>query len=718
MRLYSRQPLSHFPAGKLLFSLPSFMVDAEAQTEPTLPASVVGLEKDVLIGTRIRKSFGSGAFWGSVVGCYWVSGGLFYKVSFDDGDVDIFSVDEVLQDAQEAKKHAKENPQKEKGPNETAVDDYFNAMRVNILKRKRDDVVDHTLPNIRRVDLWGQRLYASIYTNDENETFIKELLKTEDGKIGEMEATGQVKVGDMILAVNQTRVLGMVSKDLAELIRKPKRPVTLTFFRPQRSQLPAESDPTQGEQVQPQAQQQTQAPAATQPQQVQQSTTSATQTQEPPVAVTAQTQQTTMTPVVPPPPRQQVSAPVAMPSSFVRPQQAFVQGGQLAQGLAHQWMNSSQPFTTRDIVRQRVIQNAVVRHGNFMPGYRGVYTPAPSNMVPFQMGPPPYGGDFSVQQYLQGVADTAAMRARSGLSAPSVQSRRIPVQHVQQRNTDMTLQEKVQQLQSYRNSDPRVSKLTTQATTTDAGSNEAQEVSIIELERRTASQASHQASSQASSADNIRPHDSNGTRRLSTSTLEAIAKLAETNPKAAQQFMQRRSIVPNEPPADAEMEEDSAATSFLSPSALTASDPKPTERDSSAATHSMSFLSPHDFNVESSTPSQPEVSAANTTNQSAGITSNVSLVSLEVYRRRLYLTLGVQGTLIAVTSFVLDEYGLPGEVEKSGKVFLGDVLVRINDRRITPGMTPSHVAEIVNGSSRPMTLLFERASWDILDGQA
>eukprot|EP00644_Phytophthora_capsici_P015924 jgi/Phyca11/122936/e_gw1.49.367.1 len=110
----------------------------------------------------------------------------------------------------------------------------------------------------------------------------------------------------------------------------------------------------------------------------------------------------------------------------------------------------------------------------------------------------------------------------------------------------------------------------------------------------------------------------------------------------------------------------------------------------------MSFLSPNDFNVESSIP----------------------LVSVQVSRQRLYLTLGVQGTLIAVTSFVLDEHGLPGEVEKSGKVFLGDVLVRINDRRITAGMTPSHVAEIVNSSPRPMTLLFERASWDILDGQA
>lgn len=193
---------------------------------------MLGVEQDVLYGVRVRKSFGARAFWGSVVGCYWVSGGLFYKVSFDDGDVDIFSADEVLRDAQEAKKHAKENPQTA-GNDSEALDAYLTAMRHHCLKRKRNDAVDCSVPNVRRVQLWGQRLYASIYTNDRNETFIKELLKAEDGGVGEMEATGQVQVGDMILAVNQTRALGLPSRELAELIKKPKRPVTLTFYRPQ-----------------------------------------------------------------------------------------------------------------------------------------------------------------------------------------------------------------------------------------------------------------------------------------------------------------------------------------------------------------------------------------------------------------------------------------------------------------------------------------------------
>ncbi|KAG6622396.1 TKL/TKL-CCIN protein kinase [Phytophthora cinnamomi] len=208
------------------------MVDAEAQTEPPLPAAVVGVEQDVLLGARVRKSFGARAFWGSVVGCYWVSGGLFYKVSFDDGDVDIFSADEVLRDAQEAKNHAKESAADANKDGGAALDAYLEAMRHHSLKRKRDGVVDCSVPNVRRVQLWGQRLYASIYTNERNETFIKELLRAEDGGVGEMESTGHVQVGDMILAVNQTRALGLPSRELAELIKKPKRPITLTFYRP------------------------------------------------------------------------------------------------------------------------------------------------------------------------------------------------------------------------------------------------------------------------------------------------------------------------------------------------------------------------------------------------------------------------------------------------------------------------------------------------------
>ncbi|KAG7400710.1 hypothetical protein PHYBOEH_004757 [Phytophthora boehmeriae] len=190
--------------------------DASTETDPAEPATVVGMDTDALVGSRVRKSFGSRAFWGTVVSCYWVSGGLFYKVGFDDGDVDIFSADETMRDAKLAGKHSKEDPKHKEKEDASAEETvrYFKEMRRHSLKRKRDDPVDTGLTNVRRVTVWGQRLYATIYTNEQNETYIKELMKTEDGQEGELAATGQVQPGDLILAVHNTRVLGLPSRQV------------------------------------------------------------------------------------------------------------------------------------------------------------------------------------------------------------------------------------------------------------------------------------------------------------------------------------------------------------------------------------------------------------------------------------------------------------------------------------------------------------------------
>ncbi|KAF4044366.1 hypothetical protein GN244_ATG03256 [Phytophthora infestans] len=697
------------------------MVDAEAQTKSTLPATVVGVEKDVLFGVRVRKSFGSRAFWGTVVGCYWVSGGLFYKVSFDDGDVDIFSADEVLQDAQAAKSHAKENPQQQdKETSDTAAaDDYFRVMRLHKLKRKRDDPVDNSpLPNIQKVSLWGQRLYASIYTNVKNETFIKDLLKTEDGQVGEMEATGRVKVGDMILAVNQTRVLGMTSRDLAELIRKPQRPITLTFYRPLHSQLPKEQQQTQTQQAQ-------RTPA-----------TPAAATAE---TRTPQTQQPVPAPQPPVPQPPAAPASAVVPPSFA-PHPALAHPRPLAQSLAQQWTNASQQLSNKEIIRQRLSQNAVARHASYVPGYpSGVYVPANAASI---RTIPSYQAQ---QQYMQSVVSTAAMRVAAGYSVRGIQPARPmnqpqistnAAQHIQenQRRTNATLYEKVQQLQAQRkavsvvdrpSNEPRRSQAATinGAQAIDLTQNEPEQGETSSLPARTQQTTSQQSTNPVPTSNwttNTTRESPHGPSTLASSTLltmqdvETIAKLAERDPVAAQRLMTTAAAPtsPNEASADTEMEDVSHTMSFLSPSTST---DNPTEREASAASRGMSFLSPNDFIVESSTPSRPENSAESAANKPK---SNVSLVTVKVTRSRLYLTLGVQGTLIAVTSFVQDEFGRPGEVEQSGKVFLGDVLVRINHVFILPGMTPNHVAEIVNSSPRPMALWFERASWEILDGKA
>lgn len=51
-----------------------------------------------LIGKRLCKAFASRSFWASVVSAYKIDQAIFYKIYFDDGDVDILSEEEVLAD--------------------------------------------------------------------------------------------------------------------------------------------------------------------------------------------------------------------------------------------------------------------------------------------------------------------------------------------------------------------------------------------------------------------------------------------------------------------------------------------------------------------------------------------------------------------------------------------------------------------------------------------
>jgi hypothetical protein len=683
-----------------------------------LQAAVVGLEQDALMGVRLRKSFGPRVFWGSVVGCYWVSGGLFYKVSFDDGDVDILSQDEVLQDAQAAKKHAKENPQINEKDVSPVLEDYWRAGRQHSLKRKRDGAGDNLPPGVCRVTLWGQRLYASIYTNAHNETFVKELLKAEDGQVGEMEASGKVQVGDMILAVNKTRALGLTSIAVAELIRKPTRPVTITFYRPSVQQRGA-----------------AQAPA----------TTEQTQTQQEPVS--AQFASVPTMQQVPPAP-----APAQRPvPTFTVPPSTFPQPAPLAQGLARQWTqpSQSQGLPSREIIRRRL---EAARQTGFLPGYpMGVYArgsaapaPAPPQASPYGV-PPAHGGNYQAQQqYMQSVLERAATRISSGFNAPAGQQAQpmhrpqtaVPASSSGFHQPPRTLYEQVQQMRVQRNSrptevsDPPPAKRRSEApfavisqgppdsTQALSDPNPAPRSDRMSAGNAHVPRAGTSASAMASS--------SGSTARSSlsfVSGVEAIAALAEKDPKAASQAMEAASrargtasqvtsfLSPSEPAAT------SQTGSFLSPSGPPAERNPPTARTTEAASHPTSFLSPNDFNVEASMPLREERSPATAPLKPEPVESNVSLVSVQVQRRRLYLTLGMQGTLVAVTSFVKDEFGKAGEVELSGKVLLGDVLVRVDGTVILPGTTPSDVAEVVNLAPRPMTLHFERASWDILDGK-
>ncbi|CAI5745432.1 unnamed protein product [Peronospora destructor] len=395
------------------------MVDAKVQTESSLPATVLGLEQDLLIGERICKSFGSRTFWGSIVGCYWISGGLFYKVSFDDGDVDIFSSNEVLHDAAVAKGHAKETL--EEGPSvnrKTTVDDYFMTMRHYNLKRKRDNVVDITALHTRRIHLWGQKLYATIYTNAQNETFIREMLKTEDGKMGEMEATGQVEVGDMIVAVNEIRVLGMTSRKLAELIRELKRPITLTFYRPQNAKMAMQLQEDQGGQTQALAS----SSALTTTVQTQSLQQNSTQPQFVPSAQHI---------VTIPQQRAAVSASAVAPSLFGVPRPTLAQPALMARNIADQWikmssMSRTHGLSAEEIIKQRLDQKIAARQASFKPRYpTGRFDDG--NVVSVGGVPPTHGGIYQPHQVqiMQNVANAAAVSPASGFTVPVIHHARL-----------------------------------------------------------------------------------------------------------------------------------------------------------------------------------------------------------------------------------------------------------------------------------------------------
>lgn len=49
----------------------------------------------------MRKKFGARFFWGLVVGSYDVGGAPFFKIRFDDGDVDVLAAPEVLEDVKQ-----------------------------------------------------------------------------------------------------------------------------------------------------------------------------------------------------------------------------------------------------------------------------------------------------------------------------------------------------------------------------------------------------------------------------------------------------------------------------------------------------------------------------------------------------------------------------------------------------------------------------------------
>lgn len=601
-------------------------------------APVVGLEGDPLTNKRVRKSFGARSFWGTVVGSYYVGGGLFYKVSFDDGDVDIFSADETARDAKQAGKFKKDDP------NSVEDGSYWSDVRLNSLKRKREGV-DSSVESVFTVKLWGQRLYATIFTNDKNETFIKEMMKTEDGQDGELKSTGKVRPGDLILAVNDTRVLGMNSIQVSELIRKPKRPITMAFYRPRWNR-------DAGSEATPQTEQ-TQAP--------------------PPAHLAPPVQEPT--PIQPTAPAQPVQRPT----------------------------QQRQPYHGAHPATQRLYEQVLAENQRRM-GYISHIQASqamPQVQMPTVLYRPTVGYSVVPNPYIQQAVNAAAMRGlQPHVAQPVAPPPQMPVSTgIQWRRTGYEPSERVQAQRtepqmnapSHREPPPQLASHSMLSVSSQPHEiHEESRFTVISQDEPDRSESpvrikdeadtnSHSAHRSPQPTDEPVSASSHAKPRVDVDAdLAAIAALAEENPQAARSAMAAKTSQAPEPPA-------------------------PT----------MSFLSPNQFSepIEPS-PATNSVSVRQNANE-----LGLNCVYVKVHRRRLYLTLGAQGSFIAVTSFVPDETGGRGEVEESGQVFVGDVLLAVDGVRLRNYSAPVDVARLVNASPRPMVLAFKRASWDVLEGR-
>lgn len=755
---------------------PTRMGAANKENAPPGEPQAMG-ERDALFGTRVRKNFGTRFFWGTVVGRYNVAGCAFYKVSFDDGDVDVFAANEVMEDVKLARRHAKEDKLRPSTGADAAAPEaqteYQAEMRRPTLKRKRDEPGDGEI----RVRLWGQRLFASIYTSDDRQTFLKEFLRTEDGQIGELEASGLVEVGDRIVAVNGKASVGMASWEISDVIRKARRPLLLVFARGDGTvpayNINAAPVPAQGQSAAQHgssgAINQTTAPST--------ASQSAPAAQEPSARLTSG-QETSRTGgsgagsaharAVPlhayapssndqslsssQYPRQPTapSPPVTAPGAQLGPASAAVISGRtvevhgagasnVAQHYPHHPPNApaqhstqfhTDPISTSNhlaavaatnskmlqlreallerqreqLSRHELMQQQLHRMGPNLPtnGLTTTLTrqPVPANH-PVTSGHSGGAGQWTSRPQGRSTALVPAppnnygavpmaraqpmMGVPMAIPPPVVNSSWVPTQQQQQQGWGYApIQIPYPTIPSNPASSSR-HPIPSQATrprfevVDGTGSapppSRSSTPSLPQVSPPPAGPSLHPLSG-------VQASESSASTPLTSPTKEVAA----LSPAALQNG------------SEIDIDEDAAAIAALAGES-------PSKEPSSASDEPTSFLSLTAASADASTASED-----------APLVEGANYFVVMIRKPRLYVTLGTLGSHVAVTSFVRDESGEKGEIEESGRVYVGDVIVGVNGVRLGPSMSPSMLAHMVNTTPRPMSIWFERASWDTLVG--
>lgn len=88
--------------------------------------------------------------------------------------------------------------------------------------------------------------------------------------------------------------------------------------------------------------------------------------------------------------------------------------------------------------------------------------------------------------------------------------------------------------------------------------------------------------------------------------------------------------------------------------------------------------------------------------------------AVSIRMSRLYVKLATFQEQVILTAFLKGANNECGEIEQSGQVLLGDVLVAINGNSLKSVTSPHQIAKLVTGLPRPFQVYFRRAMWEEL----
>lgn len=720
-------------------------------------------------------------------------------------------------------------------PHESPI--YQDELRRMTLKRKRDKPLDPALYESVNVTVWEQRLYVSIITNN-RVTTVSEFAKRSDGRPGEVEATGQVRVGDIISQINGHHVAGLDSASVSGRIKSAGRPLVIVFLRPRVGHQPQDRAASRAEDVrESESRAEAHDTEAVERSHIAVATGAGSAANA--VKITNPSPTSSAQPVEV---AHAVNTPVPAPH-FAHP--AYPEAGQHSQQYnapsyqaapVHAYSNPPVPAPQQRYPQQQPVSQSPMQPypaAAIQATYNALSDTQQSLRVNLALNKQQraaiqnqWNSAYSRHQIPTVACGTSMMPVAqkptnnsSNNYNPYLTGGHVPTSHLrpqhqapqaahpqqivgsQQHANAMLQPYPPQQAQPMRNqwaitngvilgtfssggygnnvhrSSSRSSAAAPARTRTSEYNNRSNVVDYRSTQPAAASvtaqgvMPAHQyaPSSSSSQQQQPRPGDDQYYNSAATASSEPGFGTSEsrfTEVELSQEQQNAGTAVTSaaapevgddgtesdEPPAynepvgrfeldddlddeekqlaaelgmdmsrSADLASGKSASSFLSASSVAAAAVEPaTETEKEAS----SFLSPNKPNSFVATiPVQtigryqyvpPQRSHELETTLKT--VNDEDCVVVEIQRTRLYVTLGQLGTWIAITSFVRGKNGEMGELEESGKVFIGDTIYAINGYPVNMEASPTDVARVVTNLPRPFKLYFQRASWDTLEG--